>query len=120
MLSFGFTPLLWWEPCGFREQVACSKLNPVLTVEFSCHSYFVALVYPTWESFKAIGTAAKADDTQVWDLRDLLTPQMKLRQYCTRLGQDIDNFSDCAQWLTYWVVYNLLTTLEYLLMGFFS
>ncbi|KAK9825598.1 hypothetical protein WJX74_008966 [Apatococcus lobatus] len=60
MLSFGFTPLL---------------------------CYFVALVYPTWESFKAIGTAAKADDTQ---------------------------------WLTYWVVYNLLTTLEYLLMGLFS
>ena len=25
----------------------------------------MALVYPTWESFKAIGTAAKADDTQV-------------------------------------------------------
>jgi receptor expression-enhancing protein 5/6 len=48
-------------------------------------SYFVATAYPTYQSYKALGTASSADDTQ---------------------------------WLTYWVTYSVLTTVEAIATSF--
>lgn len=49
--------------------------------------WFVALVYPTYASYKALGTAATYDD---------------------------------SQWLTYWVVYSFLSSLEVVIQTFFQ
>ncbi|KAK9805655.1 hypothetical protein WJX72_010342 [[Myrmecia] bisecta] len=49
--------------------------------------YLAAIIYPTYASFKAVGTAHTGDDTH---------------------------------WLTYWVIYNVLTTAETFLGGFFA
>lgn len=48
-------------------------------------SYFCATVWPTYQSFKALGTASSIDDTQ---------------------------------WLTYWVTYSVLTTVEAMATSF--
>ena len=80
----------------------------------------MALVYPTWESFKAIGTAAKADDTQVLALRYRFIAEKSSAEVYEGVLEAWSDGGGPLQWLTYWVVYNLLTTLEYLLMGFFS
>ena len=62
-------------------------------------------MYPIYASYKALSSLGTQDDAQVGASSRILIA------VCHQLAPSGDNYVD-TQWLTYWIVYGVLTSLE--------